>query len=179
MCRYFLEQLGSGHSINIGDAAVDTTGGGSMDGLEDPAPLELERLRLLALPLAASSRFLTPPLAPPLGPLPPLLPFRLPPEVKTSLAGLGGAGSPPPPLPPPTPRRPLAPFRNLLCMGLNEASAKPATPTPPAPPVGTGVLVAPRPLLARPFGARDSASLVGESQNLKKNIYKILLECGQ
>jgi hypothetical protein len=174
MCRYFLEQLGSGHSINIGDAAVDTTGGGSMDGLEDPAPLELERLRLLALPLAASSRFLTPPLAPPLGPLTPLLPFRLPPEVKTSLAGLGGAGSPPPPLPPPTPRRPLAPFRNLLCMGLNEASAKPATPTPPAPPVGTGVLVAPRPL-----GARDSASLVGESQNLKKNIDKILLECGQ
>jgi len=162
MCRYFLEQLGSGHSISIGDAAVDTAGGGSMDGLEDPAPLELERLRLLALPLAASSRFLTP-LAPPL----PLLPFRFPPEVKTSLAGLGGAGSPPPPLPPPTPRRPLAPFLSLLCIGLNEASANPATPIPPAPLVGTGVLVAPRPRLARPFGARDSASLVGESQNLK------------
>lgn len=163
MCRYFFEQLGSGHSINIGDAAVDTAAGGSMDGLDEPAPLELERLRLLALPLDASSRFLTP-LPPPL----PVLPFRLPPEVKTSLAGLGGAGSPPPPLPPPTPRRPLAPFRNLLCIGLKDASANPDTPIPPAPLVGTGVLVAPRPRLARPFGARDSASLVGESQNLKK-----------
>ena len=161
MCRYFFEQFGSGHSMSIGDAAVDTTAGGSIDGLEEPAPLELERLRLLALPLAASSWLLTP-LAPPLL----LLPFRLPPEVKTSFAGLGGAASPLVLFPPPTPRRPLAPFRNLLCIGLREASDNPATPTPPTPLIGTGVLVAPRPRLARPFGARDSASLVGESQNL-------------
>lgn len=161
MCRYFLEQFGSGHSINMGDAAVDTEAGGSIDGLDDPAPLELERLRLLALALDASSTFLTP--------LPPtllVLPLRLPPEVNTSLAGLGGAAIPVALLPPPTPRRPLAPLRNLLCIGLSEASANPATPMPPAPLAGTGVLVAPRPLFARPFGARDSASLVGESQNL-------------
>lgn len=142
----------------MGEAAVDEAGG-SIDGLEDPAPLELERLRLLALPLAASSAFLPPTL------LVLVLPFRLPPEVMTSLAGLGGAGSPPPPLPT-TPRRPLAPLRSLLCIGLNEASPRPATPPPLPPPVGTGVLEAARPLLARPFGALDSASLVGESQNL-------------
>lgn len=156
-----MEQFGSGHSISIGEGAVDTAAGGSIDGLEDPAPLELERLRLLALPLDASSAFLTPL---PLALL--LLPLRLPPDVNTSLAGLGGAAIPAAVLPPPTPRRPLAPLRNLLCIGLREASANPAIPIPPAPLVGTGVLVAPRPLFARPLGARDSASLVGESQNL-------------
>ena len=156
MCLYFLEQLGSGHSMSIGEAVDVVAAGGSMDGLEDPAPLELDRLLLLALP---SSTLFFPPL-----PLL-LLPFRLPPEAKASLAGLGGAGSTPPLLPP-TPRRPLAPFRNLLCMGLIEASTRLDSPPPLPPPVGTGVLDAPRPLLARPLGARDSASLVGESQNL-------------
>lgn len=161
MCLYFLEQLGSGHSISIGEAAADEAGG-SIDGLDDPAPLELDRLRLLALLPPSSTVLLTR--------LPLLLlvlPFRFPPDVITSLAGLGGAASPPPPLPP-TPRRPLAPLRNLLCIGLREASTSPATP-PPLPPVGTGVLDAARPLFARPLGALDSASLVGESQNLFEN----------
>ena len=120
---------------------------------------------MLALPLLAASSFV---LLPTPVVMAVVLPFRLPPGVMASLAGLGGAG-PVPPLPPTPPRRPLAPLRSLLCIGLNEASPRPA-PTPLLPPpVGTGVLDAPRPLLARPFGARDSASLVGESQNLHKH----------
>ena len=56
------------------------------------------------------------------------------------------------------PSRPLAPFRNLLYIGLKDASANPATPMTLAPLVCMGVLVAPR-----PFGAQDLASLVGDS----------------
>lgn len=151
--------IGEAEAVAVVAVVADAVGG-SIQGLEEPAPLELDRLLLLALPpLAESSAFL-PPVA---VLLVVVLPFRLPPEVMTSLAGLGGAASPPLP---PTPRRPLAPLRSLLCIGLNEASPKPKTPPPLPPPVGTGVLDAPRPLLARPLGARDSASLVGESQNL-------------
>lgn len=131
-----------------------------MVGLDDPAPRELDRLRL-TLPALAPP---TPP-APPNPPMPvpaPLSsssggrPLRLS-DPEASLAGLGGAGVLATP-----PRRPLAPLRNLLCMGLSEGSASGLAP----PPAGTGVLDAPRPLLARPLGALDSASLVGESQNL-------------
>ena len=171
MWRYFLEQFGSGHSINevpettlapLLDEHAVAGGDGSINGLDDPAPLELERARLLTL----TSSFLPPP--PPL-PLPlPLVPLRFPLDAAASLAGLGGAGRFPMPL-----RRPLAPLRNLLCIGLNDESVRLDRPVEPLP-AGTGVLDAPRPLLARPFGALDSASLVGESQNLPqfKSIFK-------
>ena len=164
MWRYFFEQFGSGHSINgaavavccvaaVGWAMVTTgvdvvaevvEGTDASTGLDDPAPRELDRLRLLLL---ASSTVFDP------------LRFAAADESATSLAGLGGAGPLPPPLPPT--RRPLAPLRNLLCIGLDESIRDES-------PAGTGVDVAPRPRFARPFGARDSASLVGESQNLQQ-----------
>ena len=161
MWRYFFEQFGSGHSINGAAAAVaaidwaavmvtaavvaeDGGGGGvGSTGLDDPAPRELDRLRLL-LDTSSAGVF---------------DPFRLAAAdaERASLAGLGGAGPLPPPLPPT--RLPFAPLRSLLCIGLDESIREDR-------PAGTGVDVAPRPRLARPFGARDSASLVGESQNL-------------
>lgn len=149
MWRYFLEQLGSGHSMRDGeDVVVAAATANSVVGLD--APLELDRERL------GFSSTAFPPAA-----------FLLVPRSIRSLAGLGGAASPEIPPPPLPPLRPLAPFLNLLCMGLMEASIIPPEPLPEEPLVGTGVEVAPRPRLARPLGARDSASLVGESQNLK------------
>lgn len=159
MCRYFFEQLGSGHSIRDGEADVLDVDAGSATGLEAPLELDRERFTLLASSAA-------------LPPLPLLLLFRLAPRSNMSLAGLLGG---PPLLPPP--RRPLAPLRSLLCIGLMDESIIIIPPEPlplplpddplPAPEPGIGVPpVAPRPLLALPLGALDSASLVGESQNL-------------
>lgn len=145
MFRYFLEQLGSLQSRSTGEAEVE----GSIDGLDDLASLELDRLRLLALPAASSSMFFIPQL--PVSML--LLTFRFPPDRVISLAGLDGVTSPL--------RRPLAPLRNLLFNGLKENS-----PIPPIPLIVIGVLEAVRPLLGRLLCPLDSESLVGESQNL-------------
>lgn len=151
MCRYFLEQLGSGHSIKEGDPAGACVAGSIVVmGLE--APLELDRERLASVSTG-------------LGPLDDE-DFLLAPNKSISLAGLLGG---PPELPPP--RRPLAPLRSFECIGLMSfiiiRPLRPAGPLSPVGPPRIGVpLDAPLPRLALPLGALDSASLVGESHNL-------------
>lgn len=142
MCLYFLLQLGSGHSISWGEE------GWSGPGLLAPlvgVPLDeaRERLKFLLSTVVSGSRTLR--LVPP----------------GSDLTGLGGGlkvGVTFPPLRPLTPGAVVVLTLRILplrvSVTLRSLAGVPA------------VVVAPRPLLPRPLGVRDSISLVGESQNL-------------